>query len=252
MKKLYCFALLVAALINTNANATYDNELFKDEISTGLDILVAINSEPDAPGELGREVYETSGAVDNSDIRMFIPTTHYMRMGGGLNMGFATTKARYNDQKFESKGSYTTQIGLGWNLSSYVRTEIDFQTSEFKFNTLDNTQATYQTLGAMLYFDFARRYVQIGDITKRRTFVPYMGIGTGFGTFDYQGTNGHDGMLIAAPRATLGINLMLGDLIGIDVMYQYQMVIGNGMGWGVEGTKINNQSNVIASIRMNF
>ena len=42
---------------------------------------------------------------------------------------------------------------------------------------MDDKFATYRTVGGMLYFDFARRYVQMGDITYRRTFVPFMGLG---------------------------------------------------------------------------
>ncbi len=256
MKKIYALSFLATALISSGANATYDDKKFTAEISQGLDLISAEETfeyvQDDAPGELGREVYEVAGAINPDDIRLFVPTSHYMRMGGGFNLGFATSKADTNIGKAESKNSYSAQIGLGWNLSSYVRAEIDLQMSEFKFSGLDNTQATQHTIGGMLYFDFARRYVQMGDITKRRTFVPFMGIGAGFGTYDYQGQDGKDGMMIAAPRATLGFNIMLGDLFGVDVMYQYQMLIGNGFGWGTDCAKINNISNIVASIRMNF
>lgn len=256
MKKISCFLVLAVTLANSVANAAYDDKKFTAEISKGLDLISAKKTfeyvQDEAPGELGREVYEFVGAVESDDTRLFIPTTHYLRMGGGYNLGFMSTKAIYSNQKHESSGSYATQIGLGWNLSSYVRTEIDLQMSEFKFSGVDNTQSTQYQMGGMLYFDFARRYVQMGDITKRRTFVPFMGLGVGFGTYDYQGQNGKDGMMIAAPRATLGFNVMLSDLIGLDVMYQYQMLIGNGFGWGTSTTRINNVSNIMASIRMNF
>ena len=257
MKKISWFATLLAICGSvSNANAKYDDAKFQAEILMGLDLIGAretIEETPEyAPGELGREVYEIAGAVQPDDIQMYIPTSMYVRMGMGLNLGFATDSAMFNGTEYESSGSYTTQIGLGWNLSSYVRAELDFQNSLLKFSDLDNHQATYQTVGGMLYFDFARRYVQMGDITKRRTFVPFMGIGAGFGTYDYQGKDGKDGMLIAAPRAALGFNVMLGDLIGVDVTYQYQMLIGNGFGWGTDSANINNVSNIMATIRMNF
>ena len=79
-----------------------------------------------------------------------------------------------------------------------------------------------------------------------------MGIGAGFGTFDYQGYDGKDGLMIATPQVALGINFMLTDLIGIDVMYQYKMLVSNGFGWGAETLDINNISNIMTSIRMNF
>ena len=97
-----------------------------------------------------------------------------------------------------------------------------------------------------------RRNVHLGDITKRRTFIPYMGIGAGFGTYDYQGKDGKDGLMIAAPQVAMGVNLMLTDLIGIDIMYQYKMIVSNGFGWGAETQDVNNISNVMTSIRMNF
>jgi len=254
MKKL---SYIVIGMFMANAaDAAYDAKMFQREISSGLDILTAETIyegiEEPAPGELGQEVYEVAGAVQSDDVKMFIPTTMYVRLGGGLNLGFATDKAKYQGEEFESSGSWTTQIGLGWNLSSYVRTEIDFQNSTFKFSDLDGMQATYNTIGGMLYFDLARRYVEMGDVTKRRTFVPFIGVGAGFGTYEFQGENGADGMLIAAPRATVGFNVMINDLIGIDIAYQYQMAIGNGFGWDVRSGGADNISNVMATIRANF
>ncbi len=256
MKKISYLGILLAVFGVSCANADYDDAKFMREVGRGLDIISAQTTAPVieevAPGELGAEVYEFAGAVSDTNIQMFIPTSMYMRIGGGLNLGFATDHAQYNGREYESSGSYTTQIGLGWNLSSYVRTEIDFQNSAFKFSDLDNHRATYQTIGGMLYFDFARRYVQTGDVTHRRTFVPYMGIGAAFGAYEFQGANGAHGAVIAAPRATLGFNVMLTDLFGIDIAYQYQMMIGDGFGWDVRAGGVDNISNIMASIRMNF
>ena len=255
MKKISYFVLLafVAAM---PANANYSDQRFVAEVSRGLDIVGAESNAhivPDAaPGELGYDVYMSADAVDSSDVRMFIPTDMYVRAGAGLNLGFATDKAKMAGKEYESSGSYTTQIGLGWNLSSYVRGEIDAQMSTFTFSDLHDFQANYQTLGAMLYFDFARRYVQTGDITRVRHFVPFMGLGAGFGHYEFEGANGSDGFVIAAPRATLGFNIMFTDLIGVDIAYQYQMMIGNGFGWGVRHGGVDNISNVIASFRVNF
>ena len=254
MKKISVLAILMATF-GANA-ATYDADKFRSEILRGVDMIGARatidETSIDAPGELGREVYEIAGVVAPNDIQMYIPTSMYVRMGGGLNLGFATDKATFGGTEFESSGSYATQIGLGWNLSSYVRTEIDFMTSTLKFSDLDAHRATYQTVGGMLYFDFARRYIQTGDITRRRTFVPFMGIGAGLGVYDFEGMGGADGFVIAAPRATLGFNIMFTDLIGIDIAYQYQMMIGNGFGWDVRAGGVDNISNIMASIRVNF
>lgn len=257
MIKVSTLCILTAVIMPGIACASYDAEKFQSEIRDGLDLISAratadVVPEP-APGELGLEVYEVADAVQSDDMKLFIPTSMYLRLGGGLNLGFATDYAHFEGRDYESSGSYTTQIGLGWNLSSYVRSELDYQGMTMTFSGLgDDMRATYQTVGGMLYFDFARRYVQTGDVMRRRTFVPYMGIGAGFGYYEFQGVDGADGFVIAAPRAALGFNIMLTDLFGIDIAYQYQMMIGNGFGWGVRSGGVDNISNIMASVRMNF
>ena len=254
MKKITC--LFVALLMAMPAHARYSNRQFKSEISHGVDLVGTEKNidvvADDAPGALGLDVYQKVGVVDNSNTTMFIPTTMYVRGGAGFNLGFATDYAGFGGKKYESSGSYTVQLGLGWNLSSYVRTEIDAQMSTFTFSDLDDYQANYQTLGGMLYFDFARRYVQTGDVTRMRHFVPFMGLGVGFGQYEFESADGSHGFVIAAPRATFGFNIMFTDLIGLDIAYQYQMMIGNGFGWGVRNGGVDNISNVIASFRVNF
>jgi hypothetical protein len=79
-----------------------------------------------------------------------------------------------------------------------------------------------------------------------------MGLGAAIGTYEFQGASGADGMVIAAPRATLGFNVMFNDLIGIDIAYQYQLMIGNGFGWGTSDGDASSISNLMATIRANF
>ncbi len=254
MKKISYLSFLAALLI-TPAMAEYSNEKFQAEILEGLDLVGVRENidKPDlAPGELGLDVYQTANSGYNPDVKLYIPTTMYVRAGGGLNLPFATSKAKVGTEEFSSSGSWTTQIGLGWNLSSYVRTEIDFQESTFNFSDIDNADATYQTIGGMLYFDLARRYIQTGDVTYRRKFVPFMGLGAAAGMYKFNGAGGADGFVVAAPRATIGFNVMLNDLIGIDIMYQYQMMIGNGFGWNTNEKGVNSISNIMASFRVNF
>jgi hypothetical protein len=45
---------------------------------------------------------------------------------------------------------------------------------------------------------------------------------------------------------------MLTDLVGVDVAYQYQMFIGEGFGWDVRQGGVQNISDVMVSLRMNF
>ncbi len=255
MKKLSYLGILVAICTAQVACANYDDKRFQAEVLEGLDLISVkrnIDTPVAAPGELGGEVYQTVGAADTDGMRVFVDAPMYLRLGGGVNLGFATDAAEFNGAEYDAKDGYSTQIGLGWNLSSYVRAELDFQQTTLKFADLGHAQATYYNAGGMLYFDFARRYILTGDVTQRRALVPFMGIGAGVGTYEFQGADGADGFVIAAPRAAFGVNVKLNDLVGVDVMYQYQMMIGNGFGWNVTDNSVNSISNIMVSLRAEF
>ena len=272
MKKISCFMGLCAGVaVCASAYGAGRSNRFRNEVLNGLntvrvqktyvpssnyvqtDVDATAASYAGAYGELGQEVlYDVEPAKATDDYKLFIPTSMYVRAGGGLNIGGATKKARFDDETHRAKDSWSVLIGLGWNMSSYVRTEIAFQESSFEFKDLHNMSADYHTLNGMLYFDFARRYVQSGDITYRRTFVPFMGIGVGLGEYAFSGDNGADGFLVVVPRLELGINFMLNDLIGLDIAYQYQMNIGHGFGWNTSRSGVDNIGNIMATIRVNF
>ncbi len=237
------------------AHGGYDDRQVRREVLQGLDIVGAqrnadVVADP-APGALGLEVYQVYNETPSDDTAMFVETSMYLRGGAGLNLGFASDRGRVGKNEYETSGSWMSQIGLGWNLSSYVRTEIDFQAATFEFSDLDDYRATSQQVGGTLYFDFARRFVRTGDITRRRTFVPFMGLGVGTGLYKFEGAGGSDGFFVA-PRAILGVNLMLTDVIGIDLSWQYQMFIGNGFGWDVRRGGVDNLNNAMVSFRVNF
>ncbi len=233
------------------ANAGYDNERLRQEVATGLDIHVAnVSDGGPAHGEMGQEVYQSANSQDRRDYSVYIPNTMYVRGGAGMNLGFLSSDAKQGDDSVGIKNGWLAQMGLGWNLSSYVRTEVDFQVAKFGFDDTDLI-ANSREIGGTLYFDFARRYVRSGDITIRRTFVPYMGLGAGVGMYDFDGANGADGAFIA-PRGVLGLNIMLTDLIGIDIAYQYELMIGDGFGWNTSGTSVTGISNIMTSFRFNF
>ena len=258
MKKI-CIIACIGVMVACGADAANRARAFRGEVLRGLDsknysrtIDATATSYAGAYGELGQEVfYDKSPAKDSETYDMFIPTTMYVRMGGGLNISGATTKARVGNEKHASKNSWNVLLGLGWNMSSYVRGEIAFQESNFEFKDLTDMYANYHMLSGMLYFDFARRYVYSGDITYRRTFVPFMAIGAGIGEYEFSGADGADGFVVA-PRFELGMNFMLNDTIGLDVAYQYQMNISHGFGWNIAGHSVDNISNVMATIRVNF
>lgn len=271
MKKISCFmTLCIGVAVCADANAGRANR-FKTEVLNGLPVVRTVPTY-DAPtndsgimtvdataasyagayGELGQEVFYDESPANAEDYKIFIPTTMYVRMGGGLNIAGATKRARVDGERYKSKNSWSALIGLGWNMSSYVRTEIAFQQSTFEFKDLPDMSADYHTINGMLYFDFARRYVQTGDITYRRTFVPFMGIGAGIGEYEFSGDTGAGGFVVVAPRLELGMNFMLNDMIGLDIAYQYQMNIGHGFGWRTTRSGVDNMGNIMATFRVNF
>lgn len=268
MTKIYNVAMLFAMCMCVVGTSLAKDKSFTREIKDGLNTVGAqYTNVPESRytvstvdttiydggyGELGQEVFYDMPSAERTDYEMFIPTTMYVRMGGGINLGLATTDARVENHKRRSNGSWNATIGLGWNMSSYVRTELAFQESTFEFKNLSDMRASYHTLNGMLYFDFLRRYVQSGDITYRRVFVPFMGLGVGIGAYDFIGADGADGLVVAAPRAELGMNFMLNDVIGVDIAYQYQMFIENGFGWNTKHSSVDNISNIMATIRVNF
>jgi hypothetical protein len=256
MRKISLLCLFFGAFAACGgARAGYDDERFRDEVRQGLDLVAARahahTVEDDAPGELGLDVYQKQNVVQNDEYGMYIPSDMYVRMGGGLNLGFASDRVGIAGTDTELSGGWTVQTGLGFNLSSYVRTEVDFQIQNFGFSDHKDALAGSRQLGGTLYFDFARRYVAAGDVTRRRTLVPFMGLGAGVGSYKFQGPDGAGGFFVA-PRGILGLNVMLTDLIGIDLTYQYQMFIGQGLGWDVRRGGVQNLSDVMFSLRFNF
>ena len=252
MKKIYVLLMCIAAM---PANAYNSRRQFVSEVHRGVDVVGTVHKidlPGDAPGELGLDVYQSERFTDSPEIRMFIPTDMYVRMGGGFNLDFATSKADFGDKKHNANDAYNTFLGLGWNWSSYVRTEIDAQMSTFKFSELPGAVANYQMLNGMLYLDLARRYVQHGDITHMRHFVPFIGLGAGVGHYEFEGREGARGLVFAAPRAEAGFNFMITDLIGVDIAYQYQMMVDRGFGWAGSKHGAHSISNLVASFRVNF
>ena len=270
MNKILTFGCIGIALF-TNAFAGSDKQ-FKNEIKRGLPSgMVYGTAYTPTPGEayyidtitaegygdygeLGREVLydEQKPESDAPEYKIFVPTSNYLRMGGGMNIPGLTRHARVGDTRHHSRDSWNFMIGAGWNLSSYVRGEFNFQESMFKFRDVPEQSANYYTVNGMLYFDLWRRFVRMGDITYRRDFIPFIGVGAGVGLYEFDGTDGAHGMMVAAPRAELGMNFMLTDLIGLDIAYQYQMIIGHGFGWQTHRMGVDNIGNVMATFRVNF
>lgn len=236
MKKITYLLFLVSCLYVVGATAGYDDSRLRAEVVEGLDIHAARTTGElpgafDADGQLGYEVYRTSEIADSGIYDLFVPDRLvYVRAGGGMNIGAAS------DDEFD--GGWLGTLGFGWNASSYVRTELDVEYADYKF---DDIRLKNESVGATVYFDLARRWVRSGDITVRRTFVPFIGFGVRGGHYKYQDTDRDD--MYFAPMASFGFNFMFTDAFGIDVAYRYQMFVGD------HGRNI---SDVIASVRVNF
>jgi len=251
MNKILYFGLL-GAIICSSAHAD-SRAKFREEVLYGLDLVPVRNGakiEEPVRGELGYEVYNTTTISKNDGLGVFIPTDMYVRGGVGAGLGFLSGTADVCGAESNISG-LVTQMGLGWNLSSYVRTELDFQAKSFSFSDVVDASASARSVGGTLYFDFARRYIRTGDVTKRRNIVPFMGLGFAMGTYEFEGKYGADGTFVA-PRGVLGLNVMINDLIGIDLSYQYQLFAGNGFGWGTHNGGADSVSDIIMSFRMNF
>jgi hypothetical protein len=223
---------------------------FKKEVESGLARASNPRPETSAFGSLGRDVYNNH---DNSikDYKLFIPTDMYVRLGGGANVPFASGRALTAEGRREISGGWNTLIGLGFDMSSYVRLELDYQGSTFGFSKSPDLSAHMEEIGGMIYFDFARRYVMNGDITTRRTFIPFMGLGLGAGGYKFDEADGIGGKFIA-PRAALGATIMFSDLLGLDIMYQQKLMINDGFGWGEKHSEFTTLGNITASIKYSF
>jgi opacity protein-like surface antigen len=271
MKKyiLYAIPFILCA---QGAYAVHHPAKFKREVLDGLDIHSARHESPresEAPGALGREVYQTMGAGESEDYAAYMPTSMYVRGGGGYTIGFLSGHAGSPSGAAEVRDGYSVQIGLGWNLSKIARAELDFQFNKFRFDkdtewALEPTDlsASATEIAGIVYFDLRKRYIATGDIVRRRTVVPFVGLGVGVGRFAFNNAlsdigpgiwlEGRNGTFIA-PQAAAGINFGITETLGLDLMYQYQMYVTRGFGWGPNlpnsGTSV---SNIIASLRFNF
>ena len=287
MKKLALCALF-AALFATPAMAvcttgncakgpfTQRDADFKSEVATGLDVTAAranagIFAKAPAPGQLGSEVYITADAAKENTDEIYIPPAMYVRGGYGYTLGFLSGHA---GSGFGNAGIVddAVTVGLGWNMSSFARAEVGFQHDTMHFNAdwavdPNNLRAVTNGVHAMLYFDLRRRYVPAGDIIRRRTIVPYFGLGIAGGGVSVDDAvaftcgpgspttwmTGTDGAFVA-PRGEAGLSIMLTDTWGIDIAYQYQYYWTNhGFGWSDHpGVYRFGQSNIMASLRVNF
>ncbi|MDR2268604.1 MAG: hypothetical protein LBD94_00280 [Rickettsiales bacterium] len=220
------------------ANARYD--AFVSEAESGLDYIGAETRGFAADGELGRTVYSEKV---KSDYDLFIETTKYVRMGAGINLGFAST--------MDYELGLAEQFGFGWNLSSFIRFEMGWNHSEMRFPA---HAADADSARLTLWFDLARRHVMQGDVVYRRRLVPFIGLGgvAGYAMFDGSTQiRGHSGAAYGG-HAAFGLSFVFSDTNAIDLMIGYEMLYGKSFGWGADLVKNFGNAGVTLSWRSSF
>lgn len=262
MRKIFATCLLPFALCGA-AHAAAGDQLFKREVRDGLDIRVMADGQAPAPGQLGREVYRNAGAADSDDLKPYVKTDMYARLGGSITTDWLSGDAKSEFGRAEVKNGYSAQIGIGWNTSDIVRLETGFQYNSIRLGKTywaeSKLGAAAQQIYGMMYFDLTKRYDARGDIIRREYLVPFIGVGIGAGHFAVDdakvGLGWIDGAsgLFAAPRFEAGLNIAVTDFFGVDIAYQYSMYITDGFGWGDNlSGGITGISSITAGFRFNF
>ncbi|MDR3208331.1 MAG: hypothetical protein LBT45_00605 [Rickettsiales bacterium] len=213
MKKIFVFFSLLIFCAGS-AGAKYD--AFKSEARDGLDYVAAESMGHAPDGELGKTVYSEK-VRDSYDI--FIPTTDYIRLGAGANIGGASS--------LDYEWGLVEQFGIGWNFVSFARGELGWTHSDMRFGGGRN--ADLDTANLTLIFDLARRHVMRGDIMYRRRFVPFFGIGGIGGYVDFN-KGGKDGWAYGA-HGIAGISFAFTETNAIDFTFSYNYLFGRGFGW---------------------
>jgi hypothetical protein len=244
MKRAALFFIALLATLPANAKK-YD--AFTAEAKKGLDYVAVKYKGDSADGDLGRTVY-TEKVREDYDI--FIPTTNYVRLGVAANIGLVSTSLVLNGEDKKYDFGLAENLGIGWNLYSFIRTEIDWGHSYVRY---DGGSANFDMLRTRIYFDLMRRYVLSGDVYYRRRIVPYIGVGGGAGWADFGNSGngqGHDSLAYGG-NAELGISFAFSDTNAIDLAAGYEYLFGSGFGW-ISPSKNFRNATVSLSWRSSF
>ena len=267
MRKLNVLFLISLFAIKTLFASPYNDYMFKKEIKEGLNIYnieqksetkqvygsetdssesvtrneyIETKSKDTPEGELGYEVYNKKNKIDT--LAIYIPTNMYIRGGVATNLNITSNKNIYFDDTNELYYLIIPELGLGLNLSSFVRTEINLSSNRMYFK--NSFYAYSHQINTNLQFDLIKRYFRTGDIIRRNHLIPFIGGGVNFGEYNFEqkDMNGY----FISPEAIFGINIVLTNLLSFDVTYKHQFYLS------FNENKIINNGNLFLSIRMNF
>jgi hypothetical protein len=227
--------------------AKYDSLI--SEAKMGLDN-VAVESQGYAPdGSLGRAVY--TAKVEDIGLDIFVPTDNYLRLGAAMNFGAASSSMKIDGKDARYDIGISELFGFGWNLSSFIRSEIGWTHNNMKF---ENSDADFDMFNGTIYFDIRRRYVLQGDVTYRRKLVPFVGFGagTGYASFGQGETYPGGDAFVYSGFGALGISFVFSDISALDLMIKHEYFSSaHRLGWEGDSKKFGN-TGVSLSLRTGF
>jgi hypothetical protein len=240
---------LVSCLFFAPAGARYD--AFKAEVADGLDH-VAIGARGRASaGELGQSVYPSK--VDGEGLDIFIPTTHYVRLGAGANLGFASDGFDIGGTETDFDWGLSQHFAIGCNFSSMFRGELGWGHSDMRFAEME-TKTAMDAGRVTVFMDLARRYVLEGDVTYRKHLVPFIGIGGTGARTEFNGADGIPGATAFAygGHAAAGLSFAFSETNALDLTVSHEILFTKGhFGWDEELKRFG-YTNISLSWRSSF
>ena len=173
------------------------------------------------------DAFGSDGPAPTGGIQHYIPTTHYIRMGAGVNIGGVL------DNKLTAAGAPVTyeyglnlNFALGLNIWQMLRAEFGWERSYYNIASADTANMT-------VIFDLARRYRQQNGVIWHKTIVPFVGVGAvgGWAEFNDAGALPGGRGWIYGWRGLAGIGLYLTETNAIDIMATYNEFHGHKIGW---------------------
>ena len=177
------------------------------------------------------DAFGSSGSAPYGGMGHYIPTTHYIRLGAGINIGgLLHQELTVNDMPIEYEYGLNLNFALGLNIWQMLRVELGWERSYYDIANGDTANLT-------MIFDLARRYRWNGDVVWHKTIVPFIGIGALGGWMEFEDMD--DGASLVSGnrgwvygwRGIAGIGFYLTETNAIDLMATYSRFYGNNIGW---------------------
>jgi hypothetical protein len=218
------------------------------EAQMGLDH-VAVQHQGYAPdGSLGRAVYTEKV---ETDLDIYIPTDNYLRLGAAMNLGAASSTLKIEGKDKSYNFGISEQFGFGWNLSSFIRSEIGWMHNNMQFGDSD---ADMDVVNGTIYFDLRRRHILQGDVTYRRKIVPFIGLGagTGYASFSQGKTYAGSNAFLWSGYGAAGVSFVFSDITALDLMIRHEyFTSAHRLGWDGEVKQFRN-TGISLSLRAGF